>query len=72
MLRRMVNLRQLGARAHLYDASGGDIGFCHLPLPVVIGDLAALENAIFRVVGVVDGVQPGDAIDALVLVERCG
>jgi hypothetical protein len=68
MLRRMVNLRQLGARAHLYGEDGTDLGYCHLPLPVEAGDLAAVDVAIFRIVGTVDGLPLGHVIDALVVV----
>jgi hypothetical protein len=68
MLGRVVNLRQLGARAHLYDGHGEDLGFCHLPLPVEAGDLAAIEGATFRVAFVIDG-TPGAPIDAVAVVE---
>jgi hypothetical protein len=33
---------------HLFDASGDDLGFCHLSGPVAIGDLAAAEGATDR------------------------
>ena len=69
MLRRVVNLRELGARAHLFDDDGDDLGFCHLPQPVGFGDLAALDSATFRVVGVIDDFDPGDAIDVVAVVE---
>jgi hypothetical protein len=65
----VVNLRQLGARAHLFGEDGDDLGFCHLPLPVSPGDLAALDGETFRVVGLVDDFDPGDAIDVLAMVE---
>jgi hypothetical protein len=68
MLTHMVNLRQLGARALLYGEDGEDVGVCHLPLPVEAGDLAAVDGAIFRIVGTVDGIPLGHAIDALVVV----
>lgn len=68
MLRHMVKLRQLGARALLYGEDGADLGVCHLPLPVDAGDLAAVEGAIFRIVGTVDGIPLGHTIDALVVV----
>jgi len=64
----VTELGDLGARAHLFDATGNDFGFCHLPQPVACGDLAALADAIFRVVGLIDDL-PGDVIDVLVLVE---
>ena len=69
MLHGMVNLRQLGARTHLYGEDGEDLGFCHLPTPVQAGDLAAVDGAIFRVVGTVDGIPLGHIIDALAVVE---
>jgi hypothetical protein len=65
---RLVNLRQLGARAHLYDEHGEDLGYCHLPMPVEAGDLAAVDGAIFRIVGTVDGIPLGHAIDELAVV----
>src|SRR5262249_60000300 len=60
--RRVIDLREIGACAHLYAASGEDLGFCHLPTPVVPGDLAANADGIFRVVAVVDELAPGAAI----------
>jgi hypothetical protein len=65
----VIDLRELGACAHLYDESGYDRGFCHLPTPVVPGDLAANADGIFRVVAVVDELAPGAAIDLLAVVE---
>jgi hypothetical protein len=65
----VIDLREIGARAHLYDASGDDLGFCHLPRPVVPGDLAANLDGIFRVVAVVDELARGAAIDLLAVVE---
>jgi hypothetical protein len=62
-------LRELGARAHLFDRDGNDLGFCHLPRPVWVGDLAVLEDATFRVLSVVDDLDPAAAIDVLVAVE---
>jgi hypothetical protein len=58
---RLVNLRELGARVHLYAASGDDLGFCHPPRPVGSGDLAAIGGATFRVVGAIDDLDHGDA-----------
>jgi hypothetical protein len=72
MLRRVVELRDLGARAHLFDAAGDDLGFCHLPVPVARGDLALVAGATFRVLDVVDDLAPGAAIDMLAVVVRCG
>ena len=68
MLRHMVNLRQLGARALLYGEDGEDVGVCHLPMPVEAGDLAAVDGAIFCIVGTVEGIPLGHAIDALAVV----
>jgi hypothetical protein len=65
----VVNLRDLGARAYLFDAAGADIGICHLPLPVLRGDLALLAQATFRVVAIVDALPAGAAIDMLAVVE---
>jgi hypothetical protein len=65
----MVNLRQLGARAHIYNEDGTDLGYCHLPLPVEAGDLAAVDGAVFRIVGTVDGIPLGHMIDTLAVVE---
>ncbi|MFL5929449.1 MAG: hypothetical protein ACJ77E_21150 [Gaiellaceae bacterium] len=63
----MVNLRDLGVRAYLF--AGADIGICHLPLPVLRGDLALLAQAAFRVVAIVDALPAGAAIDMLAVVE---
>jgi hypothetical protein len=68
MLSRMVNLRQLGARAHLYGDDGTDLGYFHLPMPVEGGDLAAVDGAIFCIVGTVDGISLGGVIDELAVV----
>ena len=68
MLDHMINLRQLGARTLLYGEDGEDLGVCHLPMPVEAGDLAAVDDAVFRIVGTVDGIPFGHAIDALVVV----
>ncbi len=68
MLAAMVNLRQLGARTHLFGEDGRDFGFCHVPSPVEAGDLAAIDRAIFRTVGTLDGIPLGHAIDAIAVV----
>lgn len=65
---RQVNLRQLGARAHLFGEDGRDLGFCHLPMPVEAGDLAAVDGAVFRILGTLDGIPLGHTIDALAVV----
>jgi hypothetical protein len=64
----MANGGELGVRAHLYTEEGDDLGFCHLPPPVEVGDMAAPEGAAFRVIDVI-GVRPGSAIDLLAVVE---
>ena len=68
MLAGVVNLRDLGARAHLYGEDFDDLGFCHLPQPVAIGDLAAPEGTIFRVVDVCY-LPPGGAVELIAVVE---
>jgi hypothetical protein len=57
----------VGAHAHLYDTDGEDIGFCHLPWPLSLGDLAAVEGQTYRVVDFVD--LPCGEIDVIALVE---
>jgi hypothetical protein len=52
MLAGVLNLRDLGTRTRLYDDDGNDLGFCDLPRPVASGDVAALEDVTFRVIGV--------------------
>lgn len=64
----MVSLRELGARAHLFSQDGDDLGFCHLPWPVSVGDLATVEGATFRIVDLAD-LPPGGAVDVLAVVE---
>jgi hypothetical protein len=39
-----VELRDLGARVHLFDADFDDLGFAHAPRPVDPGDLIALAD----------------------------
>jgi sugar phosphate isomerase/epimerase len=63
----MAGLRELGAHAHLCDTDGEDIGFCHLPWPLSLGDLAAVEGQTYRVVDFVD--LPCGEIDVTALVE---
>lgn len=64
----MADLRELGARAHLFMPSGEDAGVAHLPPPVEPGDFAATEQDLFRVRAVVD-CRPGSKVDALLEVE---
>jgi hypothetical protein len=65
----VIDLHSLGAHAHLFDADGDDLGFCHLPWPVARGDLAALDGKTFRVVDYVDRLAPDAVIDLLAVVE---
>jgi len=52
----------------MFGEDGRDLGFSHLPPPVEVGDLAAVDGAIFRVIGTVDGLPLGGMIDALAVV----
>jgi hypothetical protein len=52
----------------MFGEDGRDLGFSHLPPPVEVGDLAAVDGAIFRIVGTVDGIPLGHRIDALAVV----
>jgi hypothetical protein len=66
-----VNLRELGARVHLYDATGDDVGVAHLPRSVEPGDIAAREHGPpSRTVALVD-VEPGGPVDVLSRSNRC-
>jgi hypothetical protein len=68
MLRRVTHLRDLGARVHLYDEERGNVGVAHMPKPVVIGDVLAIEGATFRVTDLIDR-MPGGNVDVLAVVE---
>jgi hypothetical protein len=64
----MTHLRDVGARVHLYDEEGGNVGVAHAPKPVVIGDVLAMEGATFRVTDVIDRIHGGN-VDVLAVVE---
>jgi hypothetical protein len=67
MLARVIDLRDLGVRAHLFSKDADDLGFCHVPWPLALADLVALEGATYRVV---DFVYLEDcAIDVIAIVE---
>jgi hypothetical protein len=34
-----------GIRVRAYDLTGGDLGAVHLPLPVLVGDIVAFDEA---------------------------
>jgi hypothetical protein len=63
-----MSLRDLGARVHLYDEEGGNVGVAHAPKPVGIGDALAIEGATFRVTDLIDRI-PGGNVDVLAVVE---
>jgi hypothetical protein len=44
-----------GARLHLHDLTGDNLGPAHVPWPLELGDLVALEHDEFRVVVVETG-----------------
>ncbi len=44
----------LGVPVRVHSMSGDDLGVAHLPPPVQIGDLVALEHAVLRVYDVVE------------------
>jgi hypothetical protein len=67
MLARVIDLRELGVRAHLFSEDGDDLGFCHLPWPLYSADLAAPEGATYRVIDYVY-LREG-AIDVIAVVE---
>jgi len=43
----------VGVPVRIHDMSGDDLGVAHLPPPVEVGDLVALEHAEYRVYDVV-------------------
>jgi len=47
----------LGVPVRIHDMSGDDLGVAHLPPPVEVGDLVALEHAVLRVYDVVESGQ---------------
>jgi len=44
----------LGVPCRIHNMSGDDLGVAHLPPPVEVGDLVALEYAVLRVYDVVE------------------
>lgn len=65
----MVSLSELGAHAHLFNQAGDDLGFCHLPWPVSVGDLAMVEGVTYRILEFAD-LPPDGAVDVLAVVAR--
>jgi hypothetical protein len=64
-----VELRDLGARVHLFDADFDDLGFAHAPRPVDLGDVVTgADGSPWEVVSVLD-LDETDALDALCVVE---
>jgi len=53
-VRRGTISAMLGVPVRVHDMSGGDLGVAHLPPPVRIGDLVALEHSEYRVYDVVE------------------
>ena len=43
-----------GVPVRIHGMTGGDLGVAHLPLPIEVGDLVALEHEEFRVYDVVE------------------
>ena len=43
-----------GAPVRVHDLTGDDLGVAHVPVPVQVGDLIALEHSEHRVVDVID------------------
>ena len=44
----------LGVPCRIHDLTGDDLGVAHLPPPVEVGDLVALEHAVLRVYDIVE------------------
>jgi hypothetical protein len=64
-----VELRDLGARVHLYEADYDDLGFAHAPRPVDPGDVVArADGSLWEIVSVLDLDRTG-ALDAVCVVE---
>jgi hypothetical protein len=63
-----VELRDLGARVHLYAEDGDYLGVTHAPRPVEPGDTLALDGCLWRITAVVALTTAG-AVDALCEVE---
>jgi hypothetical protein len=64
-----MELRDLAALVHLFDADGSDLGFAYVPGPVEPGDVVALaDGSLWRVTAVV-AVAEAAPLDALCQVE---
>jgi hypothetical protein len=61
-----MDLRDLGARAHISDADANNLGFATLPRPVEPGDVFALETGPPLPVAAVVRFNPRGAVDCLV------
>ena len=58
----------LGVPCRIHDLSGDDLGVAHLPPPIEVGDLVALQHSEFRVYDVV-GLDQTYPIAAIVKVQ---
>jgi hypothetical protein len=58
----------VGVTVRLHALDGDDIGIAHVPTPVVVGDLIATVDGIYRVVDVVTS-PPGSLIGAIAKVK---
>ena len=58
----------LGTKCRLHDLEGDDRGIVHLPPPILLRDLAATKDELYRVVDVILS-PPGSPIGALVKVQ---
>lgn len=67
-VRRGTISAMLGVPVRVHDMSGDDLGVAHLPPPIEVGDLVALEHAEYRVFDVVETGQTYP-ISALVRVQ---
>jgi hypothetical protein len=64
-----MDSRQIGARAHVFDPDGDNLGRATLPTPVQPGDVFALKSGpLLRITAVVE-LDPGDAVDVVVEAE---
>jgi hypothetical protein len=64
-----MDTRQLGARAHVFDSEGDNLGCATLPAPVQPDDVFALETGpLLRVTAVLE-LDPGGAVDVVVEAE---
>ena len=65
----MIRVAMLGIACRLHDVdTADDLGVAHLPSPVRVGDLAATEHELYRVVDVIVN-PPGSLIGAIVKVQ---